>query len=65
LIRDDKITGVESAYPFDDEELDIDDDVGLPGVDVGNITEPNQAPQVIEIDDIDNNDLDLPLIESE
>jgi hypothetical protein len=64
LIGEDKITGVEPAYPCNDQELDIDD-VELPAVDVGNITEPNQASQVVEIDDLDNTDLNLPLIESE
>ena len=53
LIGDNEITGVEPEYP---EEDDIQDDVELPGVDVGDIVEvgeENQTPQTIEIDDLD------------
>lgn len=66
LIRDNNTTGVAPERPPDGCEAGIDDDVELPGVGVDDFIEQrgtDQAPQIVEIDDLDTIDPDPAPIE--
>ena len=58
LIGDSEILGVDPEEP-NPEPDDLSDDVELPGVDTGEL-QPNQTPQIAEIDDLDIPDADPP-----
>jgi hypothetical protein len=65
LIGDDEIPGVDSNGPEPDAD-NIDDDVELPGVDVAENVQheqQNQAPQTVEIDDLDITEPDPPPVD--